>query len=122
MKAFCIKHFGSPLNAEIPRATIEFVRRCRNTVLTSEYSVGKRSKGAKKRGGTMRNTFPNRRRRHGLQGRPPIMPELGHLLFQWFVDIRSSVKRRLKRRIVLAAARGLIQDIQASAVRSGLPP
>ncbi len=50
------------------------------------------------------------------------MPEMWHLLFQWFVDIRSSVESRLKRRIVIAAARGLIHDIKASAVSAGLPP
>ena len=47
------------------------------------------------------------------------MPELRHLLFQWFVDIRSSVKSRLTNRVVLAAAREIIKDIQGAALREG---
>ena len=91
-------------------------------VRSSKYLVGKLSKGEKRRSGTMRTAFPKRRRRHGLQGRPPLMPELRHLLFQWFVDIRSSVRSRLKNRVAFAAARGIIKDIQDAAVRKGLPP
>ena len=70
----------------------------------------------------MRTSFTKRRRRHGLQGRPQKMPELRHLLFQWFVDIRSSVKSRLKNRVALVAARGIIKDIQVAAVKAGSPP
>ena len=118
VKLFCIKQFGSPPNADIPRATKEFVRRSRNMVRSSQYLVGKLSRGERHGAGTMRTKFTKRRGRHGLHGRPPKMPELRHLLFQWFVDIRS-VKSRLTNRVVLAAAREIIKDIQGAALREG---
>ena len=88
-------------------------------VRSSQYSVGKLSRGERHRAGTMRTLFPKRRRRHGLQGRPTKMPELRHLLFQWFVDVRSSVKSRLRNRVALTTARGMIKDIQGAALREG---
>ncbi len=91
-------------------------------MLGEDYLVGKLATGEQVRPGTMRTKFRNRRRRHGLQGRPVCMPELGHLLFQWFVDIRSSVKSRLRKRVVFAAARGIVNDLKAAAVQQGQPP
>ena len=91
-------------------------------VQTADYAVGKLAKGEKCRPGSMRKPWWQRRRRHGMQGRPKKMPELGLLLFQWFVDIRSSVKGRLKRRMVLASARALAHTIQDAHVRQGFPP
>ena len=105
IQAFCVKQFGTASDAAVPRATKAFVRRCRDMVRSSKYLAGRLTKGQRHKGGTMRTKWLKRRRSHGFQGRPLLMPELRHLLFQWFVDIRSSVKSSLKNRDALAAAR-----------------
>ena len=50
------------------------------------------------------------------------MPELGLLLFQWFVDIRSSVKGRLRRRVVLAEAHRLVRLLKDAYISKGMAP
>ena len=121
--AFCVKQFGAPADGRpVPKHQRQFVYRCRKMVLGPDYAVGKLTKGEKSRPGSMRKAWWGRRRRHGLQGRPKMMPSLGLLLYQWFVDIRSSVKGRLKRRIVLAEARSIRRTIVEATVKQGLAP
>ena len=43
-------------------------------------------------------------------GRPKIMLEVGYLLYQWFVDVRYSIKGRLSRAHVLAMASQLVHQ------------
>jgi hypothetical protein len=48
-----------------------------------------------------------RYRKRGGQGRPEFVPELGPTLYQWFVDIRKTVRGRLSPRLVETMARQL---------------
>ncbi len=62
----------------------------------------------------------HRFRKRGLQGRPSNIPELGHALYQWFVDVRGIARSRLRPRLVLAQAQVLQQSIVQAQIEAGL--
>ena len=119
LKDFCIHQwecFGK--RKDVPKKLAVFVARCRDMTGCMRAPATLRSRT---RGHTMRTRFSNRRRKHGTQGRPHDCPELRDALFQWFIDIRSSLAGRLWPRQVLTQARCLCDDVKASCIKRGLP-
>ena len=57
-----------------------------------------------------------------FQGRPELAPALSELLFQWFVDIRGSIKGRLPHKTVLQKARMLTIEYFQTQLRMGEVP
>jgi len=57
-----------------------------------------------------------------FQGRPRKAPVLSELVFQWFVDIRGSIKGRLPTRTVLCKARQIAIEYFKSSLRMGEVP
>jgi hypothetical protein len=57
-----------------------------------------------------------------FQGRPHLAPVLSELLFQWFVDIRGSIKGRLPTKTVLYKARQLAVDYFSRSLSMGDVP
>ena len=57
-----------------------------------------------------------------FQGRPTLAPALVELLFQWFVDIRASIKGRLPVKAVVQKAKQLVVEYFQSQLRLGEVP
>ena len=123
---------------EMPRRFKEFLRRCvhqhKHTCSTS--LVGSSGSPAVVRSylanaGKGRNTscrpawarvHKSKRRRALGGGNKPKCSELGHNLYQWFVDLRMRVKGRVIARMLKAKARVLLQEIVHSLLEQGLVP
>ena len=125
LRDFAVAHFGVPAGGVVSKSTRVFIKRCVQ-LAESGHVVGAvrigRSRSAKKTVGTMKTKACLRRRNHGTQGRPQLLPELRVALFQWFIDIRSSVCGRLMGRAVLAQAERLLEEIADAYAQHGRPP
>ena len=123
---------------EMPRKMKEFLRRCvhQHKSSCSTSLVGSSGSSAVVRSylanaGKGRNkscrlawarVHKNMRRRALGGGNKPKCSELGHNLYQWFVDLRMRVKGRVIARMLKAKARVLLQEIVHSLLEQGLVP
>ena len=96
--------------------------RCNQLFLRQGIKCDPQNRKGRSGRSTMQTVFSKRRRRHGLQGRPHICPELRRALFQWFVDIKKSVKGRIWPNRVLRESRKLKKDILVELTKSGQQP
>ena len=108
----------------VPKSVKQYIYRCRK-LFETQWLDHRGVHARMKRNGpraTRATRKTGRRRRLGMQGAPHLLPELRNALFQWFIDIRKSVKGRLWARQVLQQARCLRGEIQTEAHKMGLPP
>jgi hypothetical protein len=116
--------FGHDGSKQIPKTIRHFFQRSCQLALKSDaagaMTAGRPFASATTRGGVL--AWKNRRRASGNQGRPFKTPELYPVLYEWFVNMRLSVRGRLWPRDLLAVASVLLQRTVEATVAAGFVP
>ncbi len=73
---FCARNFGYQVVREVPKSVRVFLTRCVALARSRSQEMSIVGKGYRKHGTTIQIVHVKRRRAHGLQGRPPLCPEL----------------------------------------------
>ena len=108
----------------VPKNVTNFFGRCLQ--MSERYDkAGKRGAGRPLKSSQIARgsvPFAARYRDKGMQGRPRKIPEIFHVLFQWVIDIRLSVRTRLWPRDILAQAHVFLLRACAHIARQGYIP
>jgi hypothetical protein len=117
VSSFARCYWSLPVGRAVPKNLLNLVRR---SVAVASVPQGqlRRSLGGPRQG----RGAAHRQRQSVQQGRPERMPEVSVRLFDWFVDVRGTIRGRMPSHVLFAKAQLFLSEACRAMVRSGEIP